>query len=82
MAKKTSPYIYQLQVKTKEDVGGSSLGLQMGGRQCTWRYKSKCLVNKCLLGHIEKRHREEFSKLTVLGFFLSTMPSICSTIVS
>lgn len=30
----------------------------------------------------ERGHREEFSKLTVLGFFLSTVPSICSTIVS
>ena len=47
---------YHLQLKTKEDVGGSGLELQGGGRQFTWRWKSKCL-----LGLAEKvGHREEF----------------------
>lgn len=37
-----------LQLKTKEDVGGSGLGLQRGGRR-----KNQCLVNQCLLGRAE-----------------------------
>lgn len=41
---------YHLQPKTKEAVGGSGLGLQKGGTWFTWRWKSWCLVNKCLLG--------------------------------
>ena len=41
---------HHLQLKTKEDVGGSSLGLLRRGRQFTWRWKSKCLVNRCSLG--------------------------------
>ena len=52
---------YHLQLKTEEDVGGSDLGLQRGRRQFTWRWKSKCFINKCLLGHEEiMGHREEF----------------------
>ena len=39
---------YHLQLKTKEDVGSSRLWLQKGGRQYTWKQKSKYLVNKCL----------------------------------
>ena len=41
---------HHLQLTTKEDVSGSGLGLQTGGRQLTWRWKSKCFVHKCLLG--------------------------------
>jgi len=42
-----SPHIkYHLQLKTKEDVGGSGLGLQSGGRQFSWRRKKKCLVKQ------------------------------------
>ena len=44
---------YCLQVKTKEDAVGRDLGLQTGKRQYTWRWKSRCLVNKCFLGHVE-----------------------------
>ena len=44
---------YYLQLKTKEDVGGSGLRIQRGGRQFTWRWKSKYWVNKCLLGPAE-----------------------------
>ena len=50
---KPSP-LYHFQLKTKEDVGGSGLRLQGGVRQLTWKLKSKCLVNKCLLGLTEK----------------------------
>lgn len=39
--------------KTKEDVGGSDLGFQTEERQFTWRWKSKRLMNKCLLGSAE-----------------------------
>ena len=45
---------YHLQLKTKEDVEGRSLGLHRGGRQFTWRWRSKCLVNRCLLNQMEK----------------------------
>ena len=44
---------HHLQQKTKEDVGGSDLGFQRGGRQFTWRWKIKRLVNICLLGSAE-----------------------------
>lgn len=30
----------------------SCLGLQSGGRQFTWRWKSKRFINKCLLDHL------------------------------
>ena len=36
---------HHLQLTTKEDVSGSGLGLQTGGRQLTWRWKSKCFVH-------------------------------------
>ena len=46
-----SPHLkHHLQLKTKEAVEGRRLGLQWGGRKFTWRWSSKCLVNKCLLG--------------------------------
>ena len=32
---------------------GRILGLQRGGRQFTWRWPNKCLVNKCFLRHAE-----------------------------
>lgn len=44
---------YQLQLKTKEDVGGSGLGHQRRGRQFTGPWRNKCLVNKCLRGPAE-----------------------------
>ena len=44
---------YHLQLKTKEDVGDSGLGLERGGREFIWRWKSKGFVNKCLLGQAE-----------------------------
>ena len=50
----TSHLKYHLQWKTKEDVRGGGLGLQRGGRYFTWIWKSKCLINKSLLGHEEK----------------------------
>ena len=55
-----SPHLkYHLQLKAKEDVGGSGLGPQKGVRQFTWRWKSKCLVNskKCLLSCTETMGR-------------------------
>ena len=52
---------YHFQLKTKEDVGISGLWPQKGGKQLTWRWKSKCFVNKCFLGHEETvGHREKF----------------------
>ena len=45
---------YHLQLKTKEDVEGGSLGLHRGGRQFTWKWRNKCLVNRCLLDQMEK----------------------------
>ena len=54
-------------------LGGSSLGPQRGERQLTWRWKSKCLVNKCLLGLQRQWDTERnFNKQTLLGFSLST----------
>lgn len=32
--------------------GVSGVGLHRAGRQFTWRWKSKCLANKCLLGYL------------------------------
>lgn len=40
---------YHLQLKPKGEVGDRGLGPQRG-RQFTWRWKSRCLVNKCVLG--------------------------------
>ena len=42
-----SHYLKYLQLRKKEDVGGSGLGLQRGVRQFTQEWKSKCLVKKC-----------------------------------
>ena len=44
---------YYLQLKTKDGVGGRGMGLGKGERQFAQRWKRKCLVNKCLLGHAE-----------------------------
>ena len=40
---------------TKDERGcwGSGLGFQGERGQFTWRWESKCLVNKCLLGQAE-----------------------------
>ena len=63
---------YHLQLKTEEDVGGSGLGCQRGGMQFTWRWKSKCLENKCLLGQQRQWDSEKnFKKQTLLGSSLS-----------
>ena len=32
--------------------GGGGLGRQRAERQFTWRWKSKRLINRCLLGHL------------------------------
>ena len=72
---------YHLQLKTKENVEGRDLGLQRGGRQFTWRWKSKCLVNKhmpCLAETME--HGEDFDQMGLVGSSLSTTPSLCYTI--
>ena len=37
--------------KKKKIIGGRVLGLWKGGRQLTWRCKSKCLVSNWLLDH-------------------------------
>ena len=63
---------YHLQLKAKEDVGVRGLGHQRGGRQLTWRWKSKCLVDKCLLGQRQWDTERNFNKQTLLGFTLST----------
>ena len=44
---------HHLQPKTKEDVGDDGLGLERVGRQFIERSKSKGLLSKCLLTHIE-----------------------------
>ena len=44
---------YHLQIKTKKNVRESCLELQREGRQFTWRQKSRCLVNKYFLSHVE-----------------------------
>lgn len=61
-----------LQLKTKEDFGGIR-GPRRGGRQFTRRWKGRCLVNKCLLCHIETiGDNETFNKQILLGFSQST----------
>ena len=56
-----SPYLkYHFSLETKEDAQCSCLGLQRRERKFPQRWKSRCLVNKCLLGHSETMgHREE-----------------------
>ena len=50
-----------LQLKINENVGGSGLGHQRGGRKFIWRCKSKYLVNKCLMVcELTVEHREKF----------------------
>lgn len=62
-----------LQLKTKEDVGGIGLVPQRDGKQFTRRWKSRCLVNKCLLRHTETiGDNETFNKQILLGFSQST----------
>ena len=41
---------YYLQLQKNKDNGGSDLGFWREGKQLAWRWKSKCLVNKYLLG--------------------------------
>jgi len=41
---------HHLQLKRKQDVGNSGLGIQEVRRLFIWRRKSKCVINKCLLG--------------------------------
>ena len=61
-----------IQLKTKDCVGVSGLGLQRGRRQLIWRWKSKCLVNTCLLGMQRRWDTDrDFNKQTLLGSFLS-----------
>ena len=49
------------------------MGLQKGGRRFTWRWESKGLVNKCLLGQQRQWGTERtFNTLTVLG---SSLPA-------
>ena len=65
---------YHLQLKTKEDVGGSGLGLQRAGRQFMWRWKSKCLINKCLLGCSETMgHRVDLNSRPCWSFSLHVL---------
>ena len=40
---------YHLQLKTKKSVGGTGLGFPRGGRQFTWKWKSKCSVDRTLI---------------------------------
>ena len=48
-------------------------GLQRGERQLTWRWKSKCLANKCLLA-LQRLGETEWNlkKQTLIGPFLIT----------
>ena len=61
---------YHLQLKTKEDVGGSGLGHQRRGRQFTGPWRNKCLVNKCLRGPAETMRLRVDSDIYVLQRFL------------
>lgn len=54
---------HQLQLLAEEDVGDRGLVLWWGGKQLTWRWKSKCLVNKCLLGQAETMGHRDISDL-------------------
>ena len=45
-------------LKTKGDVGDGGLELRRGWGQFTLRWKSKCLINKCLLGSAVQRDTE------------------------
>ena len=47
----------------EEDVGDRGLVLWLGGKQLTWRWKSKCLVKKCLLGQAEPMGCRDISDL-------------------
>ena len=48
-------------------------GLQRGERQLTWRWKSKCLANKCLLALQRLGETEgNLKKQTLIGPFLIT----------
>ena len=68
-----SPHLkYHLQLKTKEDVGGGALTLQRGGRQFTRSRKSKCLVNKCLLG----LHRKQDTRWSLISRACRVSPTI------
>ena len=60
---------YHLQLETKENVEGSGLELQRGERQFTWRWKSKCLVSKCLPCFAKTmRHGEDFDQIGLPRF--------------
>ena len=63
---------YHLQLKTREDVGDSGLGLQRGRRQFIWRCKSKCLLdNFCWASYRECGLRQNFDKMGLWVPFLS-----------
>ena len=53
----------QLQLMAEKDVGDRGLVLWWGGKKLTWRWKSKCLVNKCLLGQAETVGHRDISDL-------------------
>ena len=75
-----SPHLkHHLQLKTKEAVEGRHLGLQGGGRKFTWKWSSKCLVNKHLLG-LQRQWDPEWTLISK-GFPHHT-ESILSTEVS
>ena len=49
---------FYLQLKTKEDVGGVVWGAE-GGRQFTWSWENRYLVNECLLGQQRQGDTEQ-----------------------
>ena len=53
-------------------------GLDFKGEEGAKRWKSRCLVNKCLLGHLEQRDLENFDPKGSASFFPIT-PSPHST---
>lgn len=63
---------YHLKLKTEKDVGVGFGGPQSGGRQFTWRWRSTCLVNKCLLCHLETMGHREISQSAFACGSLST----------
>ena len=65
---------YHLQLKAKGDVIVGALGPQRWGRQMVEkRWKSKWLINKCVLGHVETiGDNGNYNKQILLGFSLST----------
>lgn len=51
---------------------GQQFGLRRAGRQFAWRWKSRSVVNKCLLGHLTMWHTEDLDQTGLASSCLST----------